>query len=127
MDEQQQNHHEAPADDGVSIAGPMGWKATFPGRYINNTVLFLACAAAVVFMIRDHDVRQTEYISAAVQTREKQMQQFAVQVAQLQDATNTLLYVLTLPQNKRDMLHLDMPASLRAKLLQDERTRREQN
>jgi hypothetical protein len=110
-------------EDDLEITGPLGWKLRASGRQLVQLLFVAAAVFIVVYMIRDHDLRQTAAMEAVTQARSVQMRSMAEQQDRLKDSLDNILYVSLLSQEQRSQLKLDMPPALRAKLLTQERPR----
>lgn len=88
----------------TEISGPFGLKIKFRG-YDLVTVITVVSLALIAYFLVDHK-------SVSATNQEKVVEQLSKQ----EEALVTMIYVLTLPQEARDKLKLDMPESLRKKL-----------
>lgn len=118
-----EEHRTDSRRDDVEVSGPLGWRVRFPARQLGGVVLVLAACGAILYMLREHDMKQTEQTQAAVVSRDAQLKQVNSQQQQLQESMDTMVYVLALSPEDRIRLKLDMPPTLRAKLLSSERAR----
>ena len=115
--------NQAKRADDVEVTAPFGWKVRFPARSLTSAIVVIACVAALLYMLRDHDLEQTKNLQGAVSERTKQIDSVSLQQQKLQETMDTMVYVLTLPQDERQKLRLDMPVGLRSRLLNSERHR----
>lgn len=110
-------------EDDLEIKGPLGWSVRASGKQVILLVGIVASAGALLWMIRDHDVRASEKVIEISTVHQQQLQQVAHQQVRLQESLDTVVYVLSLEPEDRKNLRLAMPASLRAKLVEQERPR----
>jgi hypothetical protein len=108
-------------EEDLSIKGPLGWEVRANGKQVISLIFVLATVGILGYMIRDHDVRAAEALKEAVASRDKQLATVQRQQEELKDSVDTITYVLSLAQEDRQKLKLDMPAALRNKLLTQER------
>ena len=126
MDELKERHQDDQyghrADDGVKLTTAFGTiQAHGPMVVI---VILLVCAVAVfAVMVREHDLKQTEHLSAAVASRDVQLKQMDERQGKLQESMDVMVFILAMSPEDRAKLRLDMPASLRTRLLNSERNR----
>jgi hypothetical protein len=95
----------------------MGWKLKATGANVTAVILVAIAVAVVAFMVRDHDVRAAErsaHVEAEVKTVRGEVQSLA---GRMEETT----YVLTLTDDERKRLKLDMPESLRKRTGRDPR------
>lgn len=99
----------ADEEESVEVSTSLGKvKATGPNVYV--VILIICVAVGGVFMLRDHDIRAGERSEKIVGHQQK-----------LEDGITELTYVLTLSDEDRKNLQLQMPSSMRKKLLDQER------
>lgn len=95
--------------ESVSIEG-MGFKgkATGPGLLTGHGTIYAALGIMVfltiAYMIRDHDLKAYDRAQVLIEQQRK-----------ILEATNEIPYILTLTDDERKALRLDMPESLRKK------------
>lgn len=110
-------------DDDIEISTPLGWGIRANGRVVTMLVLVVAAVVLLAWMIRDHDLRQTEQLKQVSDARNGQMTMLASRQDRLQDSMDTVIYILSIPPEDRMKFKLDMPPALRARLLTQERNR----
>lgn len=109
--------------DDISVEGPFGWKLRANGREVSVFVALAVATGALLWAIRDHDLRAVATLERAVEDRRKQLDLLSTQQADLQESMSAMIYVLSLSQDERTKLKLEMPPSLRSRLLTSERNR----
>ena len=117
----------------VEVTAPGGWKARLIGgdtKIILLGLLFIVGVAAIVFNFeedrrtardeRGKFVDQHKITQALLQTvitnQRAIMEQIKEQQANSRDELGEITYILTLSQQERDRLKLEMPSSLRKKV-----------
>jgi len=110
-------------DDDIEISTPLGWGIRANGRVVTMLVLVIAAVVLLAWMIRAHDLRQTEQLKQVSDARNGQMIMLASRQDRLQDSMDTVIYILSIPPEERSKFKLDMPPALRARLLTQERNR----
>lgn len=110
-------------EDDLEITGPLGWRVKASGRQTSWLVIVLVAMLGLGYMLRDHDMKSMKAIEVAVADRHEQMTAIVSQQTKLQDNLDTLVYVMLLSESERARLKLDMPQSLRTKLLGQDRGR----
>jgi hypothetical protein len=93
-------------EDGVTVSGPGGWKATAQGR---DTIIVLLIGVIVALGYLHH------------QSADQHLQDMAAQHQKIDDKFNEMIYVLSLTQPDREKLNIAMPESLRAKIRRQRR------
>lgn len=91
-----------PSDDVVKVSGPMGFSLEAVGAKAGAALLAVAATGLIVWMIDRHDTKAE--VKAEQNHRE------------VMGALSEMVYVLTLPQERREKLNLSMPDSLRGKV-----------
>ena len=119
---EQQPRKTARQDD-VELEAPFGWKVRASGKTVSALVIACGAVGALAYMIRDHDLKEAATLATSSVERREQLNKITTQQAQLQDSMDAVVYVLSLPQEQRNQLKLDMPESMRRKLLNQERNR----
>lgn len=94
-----------PTEDTVKVSGPMGFSLEAAGARAAAALFAVGITALLVWMIDRHD---TKAIEKAEQNHREVM-----------GALSEMVYVLTLPQDRREALNLSMPDSLRGKVRRD--------
>lgn len=110
------------ADD-LYIKGPLGWSIRANGRQAGLWVILLLAFGSLLYMVREHDVRAAEQITTTAVTTKVQVAEVAAGQQRLHESMETVVYILSLNPEERARLKLDMPRSLRSKLLNQERPR----
>ena len=108
-------------EDDVEVKAPFGWSVRASGRHVTTLIAAVVAVVVVLYMIREHDLKQTEGLAAAVKDRNDQMVVVMQSQVKLQESMDSMLYVLSLEPEERKKLRLVMPPSLRTKLLNQER------
>lgn len=108
-------------EDNVEFKGPLGWSVKANGAHVTLLILMAVSAAAILWALRDHDLRAAAALSIIAQERRMQIEQLAMQQQRLQDGLDTVVYMLSLSPEDRARLKLEMPGGLRTKLLAQER------
>lgn len=110
-------------EDDVEIKAPFGWSIRANGKSVSALIITILASGGLAYMIRDHDLKQTAQIVEASKDRKEQLTKITEQQTQLQESMDSVVYVLSLPQDERTRLKLDMPNGMRKKLLNQERNR----
>lgn len=105
----------------VELKGPLGWSVKANGAHVTMLLMLALSSGMLLWALRDHDLRALQLISAAGQERRTQIEQLTLQQQKLQEGLDTVVYMLSLNQEDRARLRLEMPGSLRMKLLAQER------
>ena len=103
--------------DDLSVEGPFGWRVRANGKELSLFIIIALGVGSALWALRDHDLRSTETLNQAVAERTKQIERVALAQTDLQDSMNAMIYVLSLTPEDRSKLKLEMPQSLRAKML----------
>lgn len=106
----------------IEISNSFG-KIRASGRVVALALMLLVSTGVLAYMIRDHDLKQSKQLQEAGEQRGKQIDLVAQQQRQLMESMDTMIYVLTLSAEERSRLKLDMPQSLRSRLINQERAR----
>lgn len=88
----------------TEVSGPFGLKIKFRG-YDLVTIITIVALAFVVYILIDHKSLSSENQAKVVEKLTNQ-----------EEAMAAMIYILSLPQDKRDKLKLEMPDSLRKKM-----------
>lgn len=99
-------------EESVEISTGVG-KVRARGPAVYLVILIICAAAAGAWMLRDHDLRASERSDKIVDQQQK-----------LEEGIHELTWVLTLTEEERKRLQLQMPPSMRKKLLDQERDER---
>ncbi len=102
-DEAERREQVRRAED-LSVRGPFGLSAHASGPNTMIALLIVVCFSGIVFLGWVH---HNELQAAQAQT--------AAHIQRIEDHFGETAYILTLPQEKREQLRLDMPESLRQK------------
>ena len=117
----------------VEVASPGGWKARLTGadtKIILFALLLLCCVAAVGYMWdQDRKIDAEEYrifkenhkitqalLGSVITNQNVIMDQLKQERRASSSEIQEMIYVLTLSQDKRERLNLQMPQSLREKV-----------
>lgn len=106
----------AEPDDNVEIAGPFGMSVKAHGSQVVFLVTILAGFAALAGYLYTHETaaKERQESSAMVQTQIlKELRDVLRAEANARAETN---YLLSLPQEERQRLRLEMPESMRARM-----------
>lgn len=109
--------------DDLEISGPFGWSVRANGREVVGLLMLVIGVGVLAYMIRDHDLRANERLEAAITARQTQLNALSAQQLRLQESMEEMIYVMSLTQEERVKLKIEMPVSLRARLLISERAR----
>lgn len=112
-------YQEKRADD-VELSA-FGWTFRFPGRYLTNVILIVMGFGAILYMLREHDINQSTHTTELAAERQVQMRILSKQQGDLSESMGVMIYLLSLPQEERTKLKIDMPQMLRDRLLSSER------
>jgi hypothetical protein len=89
-------------------------KAT--GNLVVILVALVGCSLVLGYMLRDHDLRQTETTASARAERMEQFRDMERNQLSLKDSMDENTYVQTLTAEEKKALRMDMPESLRQKV-----------
>jgi len=88
----------------TEISGPFGFKIKFRG-YDFVTIINIITLALICYMIIDHKVISADNQIKVIEALSKQ-----------EESMMAMIYVISLSQDKREKLKLEMPDSLRKKM-----------
>ena len=109
-------YREAMEDDraaqkeSLSLEG-MGFKGSVSGDKLIYVALIIIVGLAIAYMVRDHDMRAQERASQLI----AQDRHLLDGQKKLEETVGEVAYILTLTEDQRKSLKLDMPDSLRRK------------
>lgn len=95
---------EAKDVEAVKVSGPMGFSLEAAGTKAVAVVLALAATGLILWQLERHEAKSDQNHR---ETKES--------LRESKEAISEIVYVLTLPPEKREGLRLDMPDSLRRK------------
>lgn len=99
--------------DDIELTLPFGAKVRASGKQVTLILVIIIGVCAVLYLIREHDLRSKG-------VGEKLLMQQQEMVSSMEN----IGYILTLKQEQREALKLDMPQKLRRQLLESEQERR---
>jgi hypothetical protein len=120
-DREEENRRVTKRGDDVEVNAPFGWKVRFPARYLTSVIISVAGFGALGYMLRDHDLRVMETLTAYRTERNQNVHSLEQHQISLDESMQQMIYVLTLPEKDRARLNLQMPETLRRRLLDQER------
>lgn len=100
-----------------------GIKIHATGRHIINIVAMLLIGVALGAGLYAHDGRTAEQTAKAIDGRDKQLGEIVKLQKRLEDKLDDLIWINMLSPEDKKKYKLDMPPSMRAKLLKQERER----
>lgn len=109
--QEEQERRQGRQDD-IELILPFGAKVRASGKQVTAILVVVIGVCSVLYMVREHDLRSK---SAGELIMAKQQETI--------DAVETVGYILTLDEQQRKGLKLDMPPKLRKQLLAQERNR----
>ena len=100
--------------DDIEITLPFGAKVRASGKQVTLIILVIVGVCAVLFLLREHDLR-SKAAGEVIMAQQKEVI----------EAVENVGYILTLNDDERKALKMNMPTKLRRQLLESERTRGE--
>lgn len=101
-------------EDRIEVETSLG-SVKASGSLVPLLVTIFIGFAAIVYMLSDHDRRQLGVLSEARAERLQQIKRIEDSQARIDDSMQAVIYVLSLSQEQRQKLNLDMPDGLRRK------------
>lgn len=117
----------------LNIQAPGGWRARLSGidtKIVLFTILFICSTAFIIYEMERGKMDDKEsykgfseqhkttqmLLKQVLQTQDSIIELYKVSNAERREDINEMVYILSLPQNKREELKLEMPNNLRKKL-----------
>lgn len=112
----------------LEIKGPLGWSFKSSGRYASLFALVLVCTALVCYFTVNHD-SNAAYLVRDIATQNhmdavraaEEVKKVAEAQRMQQETLEEMVWILSLTMEERKRYKLDMPVSMRRKLLERER------
>jgi len=108
----QMNEPRQSRSDDIELTLPFGAKVRASGKQVTLILVVIIGVCAILYLIREHDLRS-----------KGAGERILVQQQEMVHSMENIGYILTLKQEQREALKLDMPPKLRKQLLESERER----